>query len=70
MKNLNMYTCDLKHLHITIKFIKIETSRNQGKYIEQVNCDQVGTKSVQLKHNLIKQEKSLRNDYNEHLTSK
>jgi len=54
MKNLNMYTCDLKHLHITIKFIKIETSRNQGKYIEQVNCDQVGTKSVQLKHNLIK----------------
>ena len=34
----------MKHLHITNNFIKIETSRNQGIYIEQVKCDQVNTK--------------------------
>ena len=46
------------------------TSRNQGKYIGQVNCNQVDTNWVQLKHNLIKLEQLLRNDYNEHLRCK
>ena len=57
-------------MHITNNFIKIEIGRNQGKSIEQVKCDQVNTTWKKKICNLIKHEQSLRNDYNEHLSSK
>ena len=37
---------------------------------EQVKCDQVCKHNISCKHSLIKQDQSLKNDYNEHLASK
>ena len=39
-------------------------------YKEQVKCDQDTNWNVNIKHNLIIHKQSLRNDHNEHLTSK
>ena len=50
VKNLHhIYTCILKHLHITNNFIKFEASRNQGMYIEQVKCNQVKTNEIKIR---------------------
>ena len=43
---------------------------NSWYVYEQVKCDQVHKHYITCKHILIKQDQSLKNDYNEHLASK
>ena len=70
VKHLHVYTCNLKHLHTNKNFIKLMTSWIQGMYTSKYSAIKIVNIRYHVIKNLIKQDQSLKIDYNEHLASK
>ena len=69
MKHLHVYTYNLKHSHTSKTFIKLMTSWIQGMNMSKHSAIKYVNIGYHVNTNLIKQDQSLKNDYNKHLAS-